>query len=68
MEPSGHRVATGRKCDLPENGSDRPFRNRWQPAATVSERMLKRVDAGQQMGSKRIEPLRSAMRCRSEAQ
>jgi hypothetical protein len=26
-------VATGRKCDGPDNGSNKPIRNRWQPAA-----------------------------------
>ena len=35
-------VATGRKCDRPENGSIRPIGNRWQPTATVSERMARR--------------------------
>ena len=37
-------VATGSKCDWPENGSTRPIGNRWQPTATVSERMVEGVD------------------------
>jgi hypothetical protein len=35
-------VATGGKWDALENRSNRPIRNRWQPTATVSERMVKR--------------------------
>jgi LysR substrate binding domain len=35
-------VATGGKCDTPENRSNKPIRNRWQPTATVSERMVRR--------------------------
>src|SRR5579884_2594439 len=35
-------VATGRKWEDLENGSNRPIGNRWQPTATVSERMVKR--------------------------
>lgn len=31
MEPSGRNVATGGKWEDPENRSDKPFRNRWQP-------------------------------------
>jgi hypothetical protein len=26
-------VATGRKCDGPDNASNKPIRNRWQPTA-----------------------------------
>jgi hypothetical protein len=32
------RSATGGKWDTPENRSNKPIRNRWQPTATVSER------------------------------
>jgi len=35
-------VATGGKSDGPENRSNKPIRNRWQPTATVSERMVRR--------------------------
>jgi len=38
-------VATGGKWDTLENGSNRPIGNRWQPTATVSERMVKRTFA-----------------------
>src|SRR6266852_396685 len=34
-------VATGGKWDALENRSNRPIRNRWQPTATVPERMVK---------------------------
>jgi hypothetical protein len=34
-------VATGGKWDALENRSNRPIGNRWQPTATVSERMVK---------------------------
>jgi hypothetical protein len=34
-------VATGRKWEGPENGSNKPIGKRWQPTATVSERMVK---------------------------
>jgi len=30
-------VATGGKCDDPENGSNKPIGNRWQPTATASD-------------------------------
>jgi hypothetical protein len=46
MEPSGRnrwqRVA---KWDDPKNRSNKPIRNRWQPTATVSERMVKSMFA-----------------------
>ena len=46
MEPSGrNRWLTGRKWENPENGSNKPIGNRWQPTATVSERMVKSVFA-----------------------
>jgi len=32
----GQPVATSRKCDGPDNGSNKPIRNGWQPTATVS--------------------------------
>jgi hypothetical protein len=35
-------VATGRKWERDKNGSNRPIGNRWQPTATVSERMVRR--------------------------
>ena len=35
-------VATGRKWLSSENGSNKPIGNRWQPTATVSERMVRR--------------------------
>jgi hypothetical protein len=35
-------VATGGKLDTLENGSNRPIGNRWQPTATVSQRMVRR--------------------------
>jgi hypothetical protein len=35
-------VATGGKWNTPENRSNKPIRNRWQPTATVSERMVRR--------------------------
>jgi hypothetical protein len=35
-------AATGRKWDALENRSNKPIRNRWQPTATVSERMVRR--------------------------
>jgi hypothetical protein len=35
-------VATGGKWDAPENRSNWPIRNRWQPTATVSTRMVRR--------------------------
>jgi len=35
-------VATGRKWEGLENRSNKPIRNRWQPTATVSERMVRR--------------------------
>src|SRR5207253_8452126 len=35
-------VATGGKWPTPENGSNRPIGNRWQPTATVSQRMVRR--------------------------
>jgi len=35
-------VATGRKSKGRENGSNRPIRNRCQPTATVSQRMVRR--------------------------
>jgi hypothetical protein len=38
-------VATGGKWDTLENGSNRPIGNRWQPTATVSQRMVKRTFA-----------------------
>jgi len=34
-------VATGGKWDALENRSNRAIRNRWQPTATVSQRMVK---------------------------
>jgi hypothetical protein len=34
-------VATGRKWEQPKSGSNRRIGNRWQPTATVSERMVK---------------------------
>jgi hypothetical protein len=34
-------VATRGKWEGAENGSNRPIGNRWQPTATVSERMVK---------------------------
>ena len=43
MEPSGRNgwqpVANGRP---PENRSNKPIRNRWQPTAMLSERMVRR--------------------------
>jgi hypothetical protein len=44
-------VATGRKCDGPHNDSNKRIRNRWQPMATVSERMVRR-------GGQRFESVR----------
>jgi len=38
-------VATGRKSKGRENGSNSPIGNRWQPTATVPERMVKRTFA-----------------------
>ena len=38
-------MATGGKWDALENRSNRPIRNRWQPTATVSQRMVKRTFA-----------------------
>jgi hypothetical protein len=38
-------VAIGGKADTPENRSDKPIRNCWQPTATVSERMVKSMFA-----------------------
>jgi hypothetical protein len=38
-------VATGRKWEGRETGSNSSFGNRWQPMATVSERMVKRTFA-----------------------
>jgi hypothetical protein len=38
-------VATGGKWDALENRSNKPIRNRWQPTATVSQRMVKSVFA-----------------------
>ena len=38
-------VATGRKWDRAENGSNEPIGNRCQAAATVPERMVKSVFA-----------------------
>jgi hypothetical protein len=35
-------VATGGKLDTPENRSNKPIRNRWQPTATIPERMVRR--------------------------
>jgi hypothetical protein len=35
-------VATGGKWDDPENRSNKPIRNQWQPTATVSQRMVRR--------------------------
>jgi hypothetical protein len=35
-------VATGVKRDGPENRSNKPIRSRWQPTATVSQRMVRR--------------------------
>jgi len=35
-------VATGRKWEAAENGSNRPIGNQWQRTATVSERMVRR--------------------------
>ena len=34
----GQPVAIDRKCHGPDNGSNKPIRNRWHPTATVSER------------------------------
>src|SRR6266404_6604315 len=34
--------ATGGKSDDPENRSNKPIGNRWQPTATVPERMVRR--------------------------
>jgi hypothetical protein len=46
MEPSGRNrwqpVANG---DRAQDGSNRPFGNRWQPTATVAERMVKSMFA-----------------------
>ena len=42
MEPSGrNRWQPVAKCETPENRSIRPIGNRWQPTATVSQRMVK---------------------------
>src|SRR5712692_9014697 len=38
-------VATGRKCERPKNGSNKPIGNGWQPTATVSERRFYVVKA-----------------------
>jgi hypothetical protein len=38
-------VATGGKWDALKNRSNRPIRNRWQPTATVSQRMVKSMFA-----------------------
>jgi len=35
-------VATGGKWNTPKNRSNKPIRNRWQPTATVPERMVRR--------------------------
>jgi hypothetical protein len=46
MEPlwsqQAQPVATGDKSDDPENRSNKPIRNRWQPTATVLKRMVTR--------------------------
>jgi hypothetical protein len=34
-------MATGGNEDTPGNRSNKPIRNRWQPTATVSERMVR---------------------------
>ena len=41
MEFLTQPVATSGKWNTPENGSNRPIRNRRQPTATVSERMVR---------------------------
>jgi hypothetical protein len=38
-------VATGGRWADPENRSNKPIRNRWQPTATVSQRMVKSMFA-----------------------
>jgi hypothetical protein len=43
-------VATGGKWNTPENRSNKPIRNRWQPTATVPQRM---VGGGQRFESVR---------------
>jgi len=35
-------VASGHKWERPKDGANRPFGSRWQPTATVSERMVRR--------------------------
>ena len=46
MEPSGRNGwPTGGKWDDPENRSNKPIRNQWQPTATVSQRMVKSMFA-----------------------
>ena len=40
--PAAQPVATGGKWNTPKNRSNKPIRNRWQPTATVSERMVRR--------------------------
>ena len=43
MEPSGrNRWQPVANRTSPENGSNKPIGNRWQPTATVSERMVRR--------------------------
>jgi hypothetical protein len=39
---AGATVATGRKWERPNNGSNRPFGSQWEPTATVSQRMVRR--------------------------
>jgi hypothetical protein len=46
MEPyRAQPVATGRKWEGAESGSNRRIGTRWQPTATVSERMVKSMFA-----------------------
>jgi hypothetical protein len=46
MEPSGRNpVATSGKWDAAENRSNKQIRDRWQPTATVSQRMVKSMFA-----------------------
>jgi hypothetical protein len=43
MEPRGrNQVAAGGKSNDPEIRSNKPIRYRWQPTATVSQRMVRR--------------------------
>jgi hypothetical protein len=43
MEPSGRTSGNRGKWDTLENRSNKPIRNRWQPTAIDSERMVRNL-------------------------